>query len=75
MRCVVCKSGETGPGVTTVTLERGDATIVLKEVPAEVCENCGEEYLDAPTASRLLAEADRAVIAGVQLEVRTYRAA
>ena len=75
MKCVICKHGETKAGVATVTLERGEVTIVMKSVPAEVCVNCGEQYVDQPTMARLLAEADEAAKSGVQLEVRTYRAA
>ena len=41
MKCVVCKQAETRPGVTTVTFERGDSTFVVREVPAQVCPNCG----------------------------------
>ncbi len=46
MKCVNCKQGETQPGTTTVTLERGGMSLVIKGVPARVCENCGEEYVD-----------------------------
>jgi len=41
MKCVVCKSGETCSGTIAVTLEREGLTRVLKEVPAEICINCG----------------------------------
>ena len=36
MKCVICKQGETLPGVTTVTLERNGLTLVVKSVPARV---------------------------------------
>ena len=29
-----------------MTLERDTTTVVFKNVPAEVCENCGEAFLD-----------------------------
>jgi hypothetical protein len=35
-----CKSGETRLGTTTVTLEREGLTLVMKEVPADICINC-----------------------------------
>lgn len=75
MKCVVCKHGETKPGSISVTLERGELTLVLKAVPAEVCENCGEQYVDSATADRLLREAEKAAAAGVRVEIRTYAAA
>jgi len=75
MKCVICKKGETQPGTVSVTLERGDTTIVMKLVPAKVCETCGEEYVDEKITQKLLAEAERAARSGVQLEIRTYQAA
>ena len=75
MKCVVCKQGETRPGAATVTLSREQLTLVVKGVPAEVCENCGEEYVDADTTARLLHTAEEAVQSGVQVDVRRYVAA
>ena len=75
MKCVICKHGQTKPGNVTVTLERGNLTLVLKSVPAEVCENCSEQYVDQGTAAKLLQEAEGAVRAGVQVEIRAYVAA
>jgi YgiT-type zinc finger domain-containing protein len=75
MTCVICKNGETRPGTATVTLEREGATVVIKGVPAQVCKNCGEEYVDEGIAGRLLKTAEEAVRAGVQVDVRTYEAA
>ncbi len=75
MKCVICKHGETRPGTTSITLERQGLTVVFTSVPAEVCENCGEQYMDADTAARLLEEAEQSAKAGVAVEVRTYLAA
>ena len=41
MKCPICRHGETRPCTATVPLERGGMTIVFREVPALVCENCG----------------------------------
>lgn len=75
MRCVICKNGEAQASSVTVTLERGGSTLVFKEVPARVCENCGEQYVDEEVARRLLEKAEDAASAGVQVEVRRYQAA
>jgi YgiT-type zinc finger domain-containing protein len=75
MTCVICRQGETRPGKATVTLERGGATVVIRGVPARVCDNCGEEYLDERTTTELLKTADAAAQAGVQVDVREYVAA
>lgn len=75
MKCVICKQGETEPGTTTVTLERDGMTLVIKGVPARVCTNCGEEYVDESVTEQLLATVDQAARAGVQVDVRQYVAA
>jgi len=75
MICVICKNGETRLGKATVTLEREGTTLVIKGVPAQVCANCGEEYVDEETTSRLLKTAEEAARAGVQVDVRQYAAA
>lgn len=74
MKCVICKKGETQPGTSTVTLERDTATLVVKLVPARVCQNCGEAYMDEKTTSRLLKTAEEAARAGVRVDLRDYAA-
>lgn len=75
MKCVICKNGQTKPGRATVTLERQETTLVVKNVPAEVCTNCGEKYVDEKAASRLLKTAEDVAQRGVQVDVRSYEAA
>ncbi|MBI4367070.1 MAG: type II toxin-antitoxin system MqsA family antitoxin [Deltaproteobacteria bacterium] len=75
MQCVVCKKGETRQGMTTVTLERGGMTLVVKGVPAQVCANCGEAFVDSDAATKLLQSAEAAAKAGVQVDIREYIAA
>ncbi|MDF0673363.1 MAG: type II toxin-antitoxin system MqsA family antitoxin [Nitrospira sp.] len=75
MKCVICKTGQTKPGKATVTLERQETTLVVKNVPAEVCTNCGEEYVDDKAASQLLKTAEEVAQRGVQVDVRSYEAA
>lgn len=75
MKCVICKQGETEPGTTTMTLEQGATTVVFKYVPAEVCQTCGEAYLDASTTRHLLSIVAEAARVGVQVDVRSYAAA
>jgi YgiT-type zinc finger domain-containing protein len=60
------------PGTTTVTLERGDTTLVIKEVPALVCDTCNEGYTNGPTTDRVLAIGEQAAAQGVEVDVRRY---
>ena len=75
MKCMICKQGETQPGFATVTLNRDTVTLVVKGVPAQVCDNCGEEYVDEAVTEQLLTSAEEAAHAGVQIEVRQYAVA
>jgi YgiT-type zinc finger domain-containing protein len=75
MKCVICKSGETQPGHTVVTLTRGEFVIVFKNVPAEVCQNCGEEYVNDRTTTTLLSIANDSFEKGVVVDIRDYKAA
>ncbi len=74
MKCVVCKHGETRQGYTTVTLERNGGALVVRKVPAQVCENCGEAYLSAEVTRSLLASARETLRAGVELDIREFAA-
>ena len=75
MKCVVCRQGETKPGKATVTLDRDGLTLVIKSVPAQICENCGEEYVDDSAVERLLETAEDVAAAGSEVDIREYRAA
>jgi len=75
MTCVICKDGQTQAGKTTVTLERGGMTIVFKDVPAEVCTNCSEAYVDDKTSAVILKAAEDAAHAGVQVDIREFTGA
>jgi len=72
MICFVCKHGEVKNSTTTVTLERGETTLVIKDVPARVCANCGEAYFEPDVTDTLLDMLNTAVAGGVQVQVRTY---
>ncbi|MGM3304701.1 type II toxin-antitoxin system MqsA family antitoxin [Anabaena sp. WFMT] len=74
MKCVICKHGETKPGLVTVTLERDKCIIVLKKVPAEICDNCGEYYLSDTVTEQVLEKAELAINNGAELEIIRYAA-
>lgn len=74
MKCVICKQGETEPGQVTVTLQRGESTVIFKRVPADVCENCGEYYLSEAVAEQLLHRAEEAVKSGAEVEILRFAA-
>jgi len=75
MKCVICKHGETKHGTTTVTLERGSATIVFKDVPAQICDNCGEKYVDSVITKELLRKANELILNGTEVDIRKFQTA
>lgn len=72
MKCLICKNGETNPGYAAITFERDGKTLILKNVPARVCNNCGEEYFDESITEEVMNLAEEVFQSGVQLEIREY---
>ena len=75
MKCVICRQAETVAGLATLTLERDGLTLVVKRVPARICPNCDEEYIDEGVAERILSGAEGLTRIGTQVEIRQYIAA
>jgi len=74
MTCVICRNGVTHDGTATVTLQRGETTVILKRVPADVCDNCGEYYLSSEVAAKVLEKAESAVKSGAEVEILRFAA-
>lgn len=72
--CFLCKNDELRSGITDTSLTRGDVAMVVKGVPAQVCTNCGEAYLERAVYERLKAEFKAAETAGVEFMARRYAA-
>lgn len=51
-RCDLC-GGELKPGATTLEIWRGEELVVIKDVPADVCQQCNEAYISADVSKRL----------------------
>ena len=50
MKCLVCKHTQMEEGTTLLPIERGHAILLITDIPARVCTNCGEPYLNEDTA-------------------------
>jgi YgiT-type zinc finger domain-containing protein len=74
MTCVICKHGETRDGRTTVTLERQATTVIIKDVPAEICENCSEYYLSEVVTEAVMARAEQAAASGAEVQILRFAA-
>ncbi|MDQ1350237.1 MAG: hypothetical protein QG657_538 [Acidobacteriota bacterium] len=74
MKCAICRNGHTVDGRVTIVLDKEQTILVFKDVPAQVCDNCGEEYLSAKTNKELLKLANDAIKRGISLELLKYAA-
>ena len=74
MKCVICKHGHTYQGKTTVVLTKNKVSVIIREVPADICENCGEYYLDEEITQKVLQITQQAVERNVELEICDFAA-
>ena len=51
--CFYCKCKTTKPSVTTHVVTFDNCVIIIKNVPCEECEECGEKYFSDEVMSRL----------------------
>ncbi|MBK9335523.1 MAG: type II toxin-antitoxin system MqsA family antitoxin [Lewinellaceae bacterium] len=70
--CPLC-NGQVKPGTTTFSLDLESGVIVVRQVPAHICRQCGEEWLDDEQAAKLEKIVARARHEKVQLEIVSMR--
>jgi YgiT-type zinc finger domain-containing protein len=75
MNCLICKTGAYKTGKVTVKLERGSAIVLIKDVPAEVCDTWSNYLLEQKTTRGVLALAEKSFKNGAELEVISLKAA
>ena len=51
-RCPLC-GGSKKPGRTTFTVDLGFGVVVVRDVPASVCSQCGADWIQDSIASKL----------------------
>lgn len=64
MICLICRQAETVDGLTFVHFERGEMRLIVNHVPARVCPNCEEAYVEEDVAVKLLRQAEAMSAAG-----------
>ena len=74
MKCVICKHGLVDSCKVSVTLTRVETVVIFKDVPAQVCPNCGEYYLDSNVSKKIMERASIAVNSGTEIEIVRYAA-
>jgi len=74
MKCVVCKKGEIGQALTTITLEKNGTTIIFSKVPCLTCDKCGEVYLDEDVTGKMDARLEKAVSIATEISIQHFDA-
>jgi len=70
-KCPLC-GGEKRIGSTIYTVDLGFGLVVVKDVPAKVCSQCGEEWISSEIASQLENVINWAKKKHFQLEVISF---
>jgi len=71
-KCPLC-GGNKKKGYTTYTVDLGFGVVVIRNVPAMVCSQCGEEWIDAKVAKQLEEIVNSARSKQSQLEVLPFQ--
>ena len=69
--CPICGGTKT-QGTTTFTVDLGFGVVVVRDVPALVCDQCGENWIEDAVAERLEQTVDNARKRHRQVEVTAY---
>jgi YgiT-type zinc finger domain-containing protein len=67
-RCPLCGGPKTS-GTTTFSADLGSGVVVVRGVPATVCAQCGEEWIEHATAQELERKVNEARARHAQVEV------
>jgi len=73
MLCVLCK-GEMKSGKVNFPVDEEDNFILIKGVPAEICEQCGEVFLKDDVAAAIEEIAKTAKATNVEFEILRFAA-
>ena len=73
-KCPLC-GGPLKEGITTIPFLIGEKVAVVKNVPAEICRDCGEAYMKSSVAGRVELLLDRLEELGYEMSVIHYEAA
>jgi YgiT-type zinc finger domain-containing protein len=68
MKCGIC-GGRAKAGQTMVSVDTGAGIVVIRDVPAHICTQCGEDWLTDHSAAEVEKIVQRAKREKTQLEV------
>ncbi|WP_404414709.1 YgiT-type zinc finger protein [Marinospirillum sp.] len=70
--CPVCQQGNRKLGETTFAVDLGFGVVVVRRVPALICEQCSSEWLEDSTAEKLEQIVEEARIKHPVVEVANW---
>ena len=73
-RCPIC-GGNKATGSTTFTVDLGESIIVIRDVPAMLCSQCGDEWISDDVASKLESIVEEAKKKHLFVEIAYYNVA
>lgn len=72
--CAIC-GGSLRKGRATIPFSLNDKTVIIKDVPAEICGDCGEAFVTGFVADRVDMILDRVEQLDAEVSVVHYKAA
>jgi YgiT-type zinc finger domain-containing protein len=70
-RCYFC-GGKLESGLATIPFVVGSSVVIIKQVPAEVCVQCGEAIMNSEVAAVVDRLLKRARQSGFEVSIMTY---
>jgi YgiT-type zinc finger domain-containing protein len=72
MTCPICTHGKTVKGFTTLVFQKGCFTIIVKNVPGEICDLCGEAVISESVSNRVLDLTRNEEVRGTPVQMLKY---
>ncbi len=72
--CPLC-GGEMHDGITTLSFLMGEKVAIIKNVPAEICSDCGEAYMKSHVTGKIETLLDRIQELHSEVSIIYYEAA
>jgi YgiT-type zinc finger domain-containing protein len=74
MKCTICRNGTCKKGIATKMFQKSNSIIILKNVDAMICDNCGTKFFDAETSAKMLNKVRQLRKHGSELEIINLKA-
>jgi YgiT-type zinc finger domain-containing protein len=58
MNCLICRESDLVNDLTSIPFERGEFRLLIRNVPAWICPNCGEAVVEEDVAIWLIQKAE-----------------